>query len=86
MAESYYLLAKKILQSSQRNKKDIIKNLLSSLSYFMEDVWTKQISEAKVHKEENTVRKNQTFERFISVSAPESSASIMHPSVLLNGV
>ena len=34
MAESYYLLAKKILQSSQRNKKDIIKSLLSSLSYF----------------------------------------------------
>ena len=67
MAESYYLLAKKILQSSQRNKKDIIKSLLSSLSYFTEDVWTRQISEAKVHKEENTIRKNQTFERFIAL-------------------
>lgn len=48
-------------------QKDIIKGLLSSLSYFMEDVWTKQISEAKVHKEENTIRKNQTFERFIAL-------------------
>ncbi|HBH20784.1 MAG TPA: hypothetical protein DHU72_03375 [Rikenellaceae bacterium] len=67
LAESYYLLAKKILQSSQHNKKDIIRSLLSSLSYFTDDVWTKQISEAKTHKEENTVRKNQTLDRFIAL-------------------
>ncbi|MBQ9660340.1 MAG: AraC family transcriptional regulator [Bacteroidales bacterium] len=67
LAESYFLLARQILASSHRNKREIISGLLSSLSYMTEDVWSEQLQQRAAVREENTTRANQLFDRFMQL-------------------
>ena len=67
LAESYFRLARQILASNHRNKQEIIRGLLSSLSYMTEDVWTEQLQHRAALREENTSRANQIFDRFMQL-------------------
>ena len=69
LAESYFLLAKKVIQSSLTNKKQIIGELLSSLSYLAEDIWKGQLltSSKADTKTPGSARASLTFERFIKL-------------------
>lgn len=69
IAESYFRLAKQILGSSQRQKKQIITSLLSSLSYLADDVWTEQLRVISEKTGETTSRVNQVYHQFMKLVA-----------------
>ena len=67
LAESYFVLARQIISSSVSNKKQVIGELLSSLSYLTEDIWKGQILTHSKDETpgQNVARAKLTFERFI---------------------
>jgi AraC-like DNA-binding protein len=67
LAESYFLLARQVLQSSLSNKKDIIGGLLSSLSYMTEDIWTGQLNEKTEALADSGARAALTYDRFMKL-------------------
>ncbi|MBR1706975.1 MAG: AraC family transcriptional regulator [Bacteroidales bacterium] len=67
VAEDYFKLARKIIGSDLRNKREIIGSLLTSLTYMAVDVWAVQLTEAQQRKGTASARINQVFERFISL-------------------
>ena len=67
IAEDYFNLARKILRSPQRNKREIIGSLLTSLTYVSADVWEEQLDQAKQHTGGSSARTKQIFDRFISL-------------------
>lgn len=69
LAESYFLLAKQVLVSSLSNKKQIIEELLSSLSYLAENIWKRQIQSRTKDAvlTDAGARAQLTFERFIKL-------------------
>ncbi len=69
LAESYFLLSKQIIGASLSNKREIIGELLSSLSYMAEDIWEGQLQNrsGNAAREDPNARANLTFERFIKL-------------------
>lgn len=67
LAESYFLLARQVVQSSLSNKKNIIGGLLSSLSYMTEDIWTGQLSEKGKPLVDSSARASLTYDRFMKL-------------------
>ena len=66
LAESYFLLARQVVQSSLSNKRDIIGGLLSSLSYMTEDIWTGKLEERQPLAD-SSARAALTYERFMKL-------------------
>lgn len=67
LAESYFLLARQVVQSSLSNKRNIIGGLLSSLSYMTEDIWTGQLSEKGKPLVDSSARASLTYDRFMKL-------------------
>jgi len=67
LAESYFLLARQVVQSSLSNKRNIIGGLLSSLSYMTEDIWTGQLSEKGKPLVNSSARASLTYDRFMKL-------------------
>lgn len=67
LAESYFLLARQIIRSSQRKKPQIIGGLLSSLSYLTDDVWNQQLDRERARLGYNTTRAKQVYDRFMEL-------------------
>lgn len=66
LAESYFLLARQVVQSSLSNKRNIIGGLLSSLSYMTEDIWTGKLVERQPLADSGA-RAALTYERFMKL-------------------
>jgi len=66
LAESYFLLARQVVQSSLSNKRDIIGGLLSSLSYMTEDIWTGKLEERQPLAD-SSARAALTYDRFMKL-------------------
>lgn len=68
IANDYYNLARRIVASQMRNKKEIIGSLLTSLTYTSIEIWAQQVDEARNRPVSQTsARLNQIFERFIGL-------------------
>lgn len=67
LAEDYFRLTRRILSSGQVNKREILGSLLTSFTYTILDVWTRQLASAR--QQESTVqpRVNQMVERFLTL-------------------
>ncbi|MBQ1912754.1 MAG: AraC family transcriptional regulator [Bacteroidales bacterium] len=66
LAESYFLLARQVVQSSLSNKRNIIGGLLSSLSYMTEDIWTGKLVERQPLAD-GSARTALTYDRFMKL-------------------
>lgn len=67
LAESYFNLARQIVNSSHHNKRQLISGLLSSLSYLADEVWSEQIEHQDVSRTSDDARIVQIYDNFISL-------------------
>ena len=67
LAESYFLLARQVVQSPLTNKRKIIGGLLSSLSYMTEDIWTGKLVEKGQPLADSNARAALTYDRFMKL-------------------
>ena len=67
LAEDYFLLARKVMTSSQANKREILRALFTSFAYVTLDLWQHQLSLTKAAETSSSARVNQVFERFINL-------------------
>lgn len=74
MLRDYFQLAKKLLSSSQPNKRQIIGTLLASLSYLTADFWAEQLSVVRANPPGTASRTHRVFERFITLVTEHHTA------------
>lgn len=67
LAEDYFNLARKVLQSGQLNKREILGSLITSFTYVTMDVWTRELNESRKAQSPSSARTHQLFERFLSL-------------------
>ncbi|MCR5351873.1 MAG: helix-turn-helix domain-containing protein [Bacteroidales bacterium] len=67
IAESYFRLARTILQTPLQNKRQVILELFSSLVYLAEDIWSERLSAPVNNLEGKNARENHTFEQFMAL-------------------
>ena len=67
LAEDYFNLARKVLQSGQLNKREILGSLITSFTYVTMDVWTRELNESRKAQNPSSARTHQLFERFLSL-------------------
>ena len=67
IADDYLHLARKIIHSSLRNRKEVIGTLISSLAYTIADVWQENLISAQSEKGSPNDRLSALFDRFIAL-------------------
>jgi AraC-like DNA-binding protein len=67
LSESFFQTARLVLSSPLNNKRQIIGGLFSALSYLAEDIWSEQLSRARLLPSEADPRVNQICERFLTL-------------------
>ena len=67
IADDYLHLARKIIHSSLRNRKEVIGTLISSLAYTIADVWQGNLISAQPEKGSSNDRLSALFDRFIAL-------------------
>ena len=67
LAESYFRLARKVIESSYKNKRQIVAGLLTSLSYLADDVWTEQLKRSAERQPSNNSRAYYVYEKFMKL-------------------
>ena len=67
LAESYFRLARKVIESSYKNKRQIVAGLLTSLSYLADDVWTEQLKRNAERQPSNNSRAYYVHEKFMKL-------------------
>lgn len=65
LAESYFRLAKQVVGSPFKNKREIVSGLLSSLSYLADDVWNEQIRLKTENQQINRSRADLVYVQFM---------------------
>ena len=66
IARTYLNLARRVLQSPVRNKREVISGLLSSLTYLSAEIWSQALAEAS-RNAPASARVKQIFDRFINL-------------------
>ena len=67
LAEDYFNLTRKILQSRQNNKQEIVGSLLTSFLYIALNAWSSRLGSSRQAESKSSARLNQVFERFIAL-------------------
>ena len=67
LAEDYFNLTRKVLLSSQKNKREIVGSLLTSFLYVAINFWTYRPSDSRKAESKPANRLNQIFERFMTL-------------------